>query len=105
MADSPPNLSKPMLEFMNFEHLPWTEVGEGTTKAKIKTLADDHRTGDSSFILHLPCNYRSKSNEGISHDFWEEVLILDGDLTDLRLSKTFGVHHYACRPPGMIHGP
>jgi hypothetical protein len=39
------------------------------------------------------------------HDYWEEVYILDGDLTDLRLGATFTAGMYACRPPGMAHGP
>jgi hypothetical protein len=33
------------------------------------------------------------------------VLILSGSLHDLRLNQTFGPGYYACRPPGMIHGP
>jgi hypothetical protein len=40
-----------------------------------------------------------------SHDFWEEIFIIDGDLTDLRLGETFSKGMYACRPPGMKHGP
>ena len=39
------------------------------------------------------------------HDYWEEVYILAGDLTDTRLSAAFSAGMYACRPPGMVHGP
>jgi hypothetical protein len=31
--------------------------------------------------------------------------ILEGDFTDLTLGETFGPGMYACRPPGMLHGP
>jgi len=31
--------------------------------------------------------------------------ILEGDLTDLALGQTFRQGMYACRPPGMLHGP
>jgi 8-oxo-dGTP pyrophosphatase MutT (NUDIX family) len=39
------------------------------------------------------------------HEFWEEVWILSGSLHDLRLGQTFTTGMYACRPPGMPHGP
>jgi hypothetical protein len=39
------------------------------------------------------------------HDFWEEVYILEGSLHDLTLEQTFPAGTYACRPPGMPHGP
>jgi hypothetical protein len=39
------------------------------------------------------------------HDFWEEVYILEGSLYDVTLDKTFPSGTYACRPPGMPHGP
>ena len=41
----------------------------------------------------------------ITHDFWEEVWILEGELIDLGKRQTFGAGMYACRPPGMVHGP
>jgi hypothetical protein len=41
----------------------------------------------------------------VAHDYFEEVLILSGSLHDLGLQQTFGAGSYACRPPGMVHGP
>lgn len=41
----------------------------------------------------------------IVHDYYEEVLLLDGELTDLTLRRTFRAGDYASRPPGMSHGP
>jgi len=35
----------------------------------------------------------------------EEVYILEGSFTDLELNQTFHAGEYACRPPGMRHGP
>jgi hypothetical protein len=37
--------------------------------------------------------------------YCEEVLVLSGSLCDLGLKQTFGAGYYACRPPGMVHGP
>lgn len=44
------------------------------------------------------------------HDYWEEVYLLDGDLTvgcdsEGRGGESFARHTYACRPPGAPHGP
>ena len=44
------------------------------------------------------------------HDYWEEVYLVEGDLTvgndDQGQGGTaFQPHTYACRPPGAFHGP
>jgi hypothetical protein len=39
------------------------------------------------------------------HDFWEEVWIVEGSLYDIAKEQTFLAGYYACRPPGMKHGP
>ena len=41
----------------------------------------------------------------IRHDYVEEVYLLEGELTDLTLGRTFIAGEYACRPVGMPHGP
>ena len=33
------------------------------------------------------------------------MLILAGSMHDLALDRTFAAGDYACRPPGMVHGP
>ncbi|HTV89430.1 MAG TPA: hypothetical protein VME41_10480 [Stellaceae bacterium] len=44
------------------------------------------------------------------HDYWEEVYLVDGDLTvgnDAagKGGESFAPGTYACRPPGAAHGP
>ena len=44
------------------------------------------------------------------HDYWEEVYLLQGDLTvgndaEGRGGESFAPGTYACRPPGAAHGP
>ena len=41
----------------------------------------------------------------VAYDYFEEVLILSGSMHDLGLRQTFSAGAYACRPPGMMHGP
>jgi hypothetical protein len=44
------------------------------------------------------------------HDYWEEVYLIEGDLTvgcdaEGRGGENFLAPIYACRPPGAAHGP
>lgn len=44
------------------------------------------------------------------HDYWEEVYLVSGDLTvgndaQGNRGENFRQHTYACRPPGVYHGP
>jgi ChrR Cupin-like domain len=41
----------------------------------------------------------------ITHDWVEEVYILEGELFDITLGRSFAARHYACRRPQMPHGP
>ncbi|WP_031466281.1 cupin domain-containing protein [Sciscionella sediminilitoris] len=41
----------------------------------------------------------------ITHDYVEEVYLLEGELHDLTLGKTFRAGEFAMRRPGMPHGP
>jgi hypothetical protein len=56
-------------------------------------------------MLHLPPGCDTTPNGVQVHDFWEEVYILEGSFTDTRLGQTFRAGDFACRPPGMEHGP
>ncbi|GGO54838.1 ChrR Cupin-like domain-containing protein [Roseovarius pacificus] len=44
------------------------------------------------------------------HDYWEEVYLVEGDLTvgndeNGEGGESYDPHTYACRPPGAYHGP
>ncbi len=44
------------------------------------------------------------------HEYWEEVYLVDGDLTvgndaEGKGGESFPPGTYACRPPGAVHGP
>jgi len=44
------------------------------------------------------------------HDYWEEVYLISGDLivgndAQGRGGRSFAANTYACRPPGVEHGP
>ena len=50
------------------------------------------------------------TTEPFVHEYWEEVYLVEGDLTvgnDAQGNggEAFAPHTYACRPPGAYHGP
>jgi hypothetical protein len=100
-------MAKPEIEFSSMNTVPWkaVEAGSGVVGQGIseKILSRDDTTGDITRLLRLEPGV--ESTEIITHDFWEEVIILEGSLIDTRLKKEFTRGMYACRPPGMVHGP
>ena len=50
----------------------------------------------------------ARTSEPFVHDYWEEVFLVSGDLIvggPDGERETFTPHTYACRPPGVYHGP
>ena len=78
-------MAKPELEFFAPDRIPWQPVAGSVTGG----------AGGPGV----------ETRETIVHDFWEEVWILDGELVDLGKGQTFTAGMYACRRPGMVHGP
>ncbi len=97
-------MAKPEQEF----HRPagvWT-LGSGVVSGIwTQTLADDPETGAYTGLLRYDAGVDTSLTGTRVHDYWEEVYLLEGDLTDLGLGETFTAGMYACRPPGMPHGP
>ena len=63
-----------------------------------KVLSLDAETGDVTRLLRFAPGVATA--ETISHDFWEEVWIVEGALVDLGNNDTYTAM-YACRPLGM----
>ena len=98
-------MRKPELEF----HEPladWQKIngaaGPGIWEQR---LSADPLSGDSTLLQRYEPGADTMAGGVIVHDYWEEVMILSGDLTDVTLGRTFTAGMYACRPPGMRHGP
>ncbi|MGA7327615.1 MAG: cupin domain-containing protein [Rhodomicrobium sp.] len=94
-------MPKPELEFFPVDDLPWTAVPGAPPGHYQKILTDDP---DKMFVTRmLKVDPGCASTETFVHDFWEEVYILEGSQWDG--DKFFEKGMYACRPPGMKHGP
>jgi len=100
---------KPEREFFRPDHLPWEPVvasatgGAGGSGVTQKILSRDPESGDVTRLLKFEAGV--ETTETIAHEFWEEVWILEGEMIDLGKRQRFTAGMYACRPPGMIHGP
>lgn len=98
-------MAKPEREFFPVSSVPFTPCAGAVPELTERILAADPETGVATRILRFAPGTDTTPNGVQVHDFWEEVYILEGDLTDLRLGETFTAGMYACRPPGMPHGP
>lgn len=98
-------MRKPELEF----HVPDDEwrvpAGSRSDGLREKLLSADADGTAYTRLLRFDPGAESTPDGSQTHDFWEEVFIVEGDITDLRLGERFTAGMYACRPPGMEHGP
>ncbi|MEW2409242.1 cupin domain-containing protein [Streptomyces griseoviridis] len=94
-------MTKPELEF----HLPdgpWTATGPGVEE---QVLAEDADAGSRTALIRWAPGTDSSPQGVARHPFWEEVYLVAGAMHDLTLDTAFTAGMYACRPPGMPHGP
>jgi hypothetical protein len=97
-------MAKPEYEF----HDPqgeWEAIDGDVEGIFQKILSSDDESPDYTRLMRFEPGADSSPNGVQRHDFWEEVYIVSGDLTDLSLGETFTAGMYSCRPPGMPHGP
>jgi hypothetical protein len=97
-------MPKPEYEF-HLPSAPWQPGDDRVPGTWSQILAEDSLTGDLTALLRYDPGVDTTPIGTRVHDYWEEIYILSGDLTDLRLDQTFTTGMYACRPPGMPHGP
>lgn len=97
-------MAKPEFEFFDPSTLPDQPVGDVPGLSE-KILSRDPETGDYTRILQFAPGTDTSAMGVQRHEFWEEVWIVEGSIHDLTLGKAFTAGMYACRPPGMPHGP
>ena len=105
--------NKPHLEFHRLDmHSGWETPPGYPSGIKQKLLASDlnenMKTGGRSRLLRFDPGVFTTAP--FVHDHWEEVFLVSGDLivgNDVKGSggESFSHFTYACRPPGVPHGP
>ena len=105
--------NKPHMEFHKLDMADGWETPEGYPSGmKQKILAsdldEDNKRGSRTRLLKFdPGVYTTVP---FVHDHWEEVFLLEGDLIvgndeNGEGGEKFDAKTYACRPPGVHHGP
>jgi len=106
-------IDKPHLEFIPLDLARGWKVPEGyppgiQQKILAGTLDEQARRGTRTRLLRFePGAY---STQPFVHEYWEEVFLVSGDLCvgcdeNGNGGERFTAHTYACRPPGIYHGP
>lgn len=95
-------MPKKEAEFFDVNVIEEEEIS-GVPGQSERILSRDPETGSYTRILQFDPG--CKTAETLHHDFWEEVYIIKGSLEDLGKNLVFRAGMYACRPPGMTHGP
>ena len=95
---------KRQLEFFAADAMAWREAQQPGTKEKVLSRDADDPAVLTRLVRWVP-GLDTSGVGVITHDYVEEVYLLEGELTDLTLGRTFRAGHYASRRPGMPHGP
>ncbi len=103
-SDELGDVGKAEMEFFDIETVPWTPVARRPGVSE-RILARDPERGLVTRVVRWEPGLDTSSAGPVAHDYFEEVLILSGSMHDLGLEQTFTAGFYACRPPGMVHGP
>lgn len=90
----------------------WTPVASGGGRIQELLLADNldpaSRTGSRTRLARWSAG--ALIGQPVIHDFHEEVFIVEGELVvgcdaQGEGGERFGPYTFACRPPGVWHGP
>jgi hypothetical protein len=95
-------MPKTYIEFRETDSIPWEPIPGYPEGAYQKILSEDAE-GNRTRLLKFEPGF--ETTEAFVHDFWEEVLVLEGGLIEKEGSLIALMKHYACRPPGTPHGP
>ena len=93
---------KEALEFFDPEAIPWEQV-EGMPGMEQKILSGSKDSPDHTRLARVRGG--TSYDIALSHDFYEEIWVLEGSIIDKSTGETYAAGMYACRPPGMEHGP
>ncbi|HWO98714.1 MAG TPA: cupin domain-containing protein [Bacillus sp. (in: firmicutes)] len=97
-------MPKQELEFTSYTKFE-VEHFENVKGLSQRVIAEDPESGVATRILQFEPNTDTSPNGVQIHDFWEELIIIEGSIIDLQLNEEFTAGMVATRPPGMKHGP
>ncbi len=89
---------------MESKHL-WSPIEGLEEVAEELTLAIDDKTGDYTRLTRFKPGADTSAFGAKSHNYPEEIMIIEGRLYDAAFDKWLEAGDYASRPPGEKHGP
>lgn len=90
-------------EFIDTKNIPWQPLENFPKGVVAKILSTDEKKGSHTRMVRFDPGVETK--EALAHDFWEEILVLEGELIDISTNELFEKGFYTCRSPGIRHGP
>jgi len=106
-------VNKPHREFHAVDMTAGWEIPAGypagiEQKILAGTLDEERRSGSRTRLLRFAPEVFTTLP--FVHEYWEEVYLIEGDLTvgndaEGKGGQSFAPGTYACRPPGAVHGP
>lgn len=98
-------MARQELEFTHYKKFPLTPVGGKVNGLSERLISGKPNSDHLVRVLEFAPGTDTSLNGVQSHDYWEEVFIIEGSIFDLTLQQTFTAGMVATRPPGMKHGP
>ena len=83
----------------------WKTIEGSDGQLEQLTLAIDHVSGDYTRLTRFKAGSNTKEFGAQSHQYPEEIMIIQGRLFDEAFNLWLELGDYASRPPGEIHGP
>lgn len=100
---------KPQSDFHGTVDIPWTEIAATSSSASGPGVTEKILSFDADYpeyktrLIKMEPGFRGAKT--LTHDFWEEVYILQGSMIDELNDMVYKEGYYCCRQPGMRHGP
>lgn len=94
------------MEALDFES-GWEPLAGFPGGLDVKLLADDlneaEKTGGRTRLVRFASGTATATP--LTHDYWEEVFVIEGRLGMVGSDGAHAAPTYSCRPPGTPHGP
>ncbi|WP_345986454.1 cupin domain-containing protein [Sulfurimonas sp. HSL-1656] len=83
----------------------WEDIPGSDGNLQQLTIALDSDSGDYTRLTRFKDGYSTKAFGAKSHDYPEEIYVVQGRLYDMAFNMWLEPGCYASRPPHEVHGP
>lgn len=93
------------VEFTDYQSFQLEELPGPVAGLAQRIIARDDTGRTVVRILEFSPGTDTTPNGVQTHDYYEEIYIISGQIRDLAIGQDFSQGYVASRPPGMPHGP